>query len=165
MSTNLKSVVRFTLPALVLAACTFGPSLALAQMTSTGIDCSQIAELHLLQQENMRAGLALMECGVIPRPDAAGDGDEMINDAPQPPNVLVSNRTCTSGSSCTKSESMVYKSTRVGEQTIVVNYNDHNGNNYSGTSYSLDGGQTFTQIIPAPFANGHGENFGDFRCD
>jgi hypothetical protein len=130
-------------------------------MTTTGIDCSQIASLHLLQQENMRAGLALMECGVIPRPDVGVEGDEMVNDAPQPPNVLVSNRTCTSGSSCTKSESMVYHSTRSGDNTIVVNYNDHNGSNYSGTSYSTNGGTTFTQIIPPPFASGHGENFGD----
>ena len=65
----------------------------------------------------MRAGLALMECGVIPRPDVDVEGDAPSNDAPQPPNVLVSNRTCTSGSSCTKSESMVYKSTRTGDNT------------------------------------------------
>jgi hypothetical protein len=160
MSTN-RNILRFTLPALALAAFTFGPSLAQAQMTTTGIDCSQIASLHLLQQENMRAGLALMECGVIPRPDSGVEGDEILNDAPQPPNVLVSNRTCTSGSSCTKSESMVFHSTRSGDQTIVVNYNDHNGNNYSGTSYSTDNGATFTQIIPAPFASGHGTNYGD----
>ena len=150
----------FALPALVLAACILAPGLAQAQMTTTGIDCSQIASLHLLQQENMRAGLALMECGVIPRPDAAGEGDEVINDT-LPPNVLVSNRSCSSGSSCTKSENMVYKSTRVGDNTVVVNYNDHNGSNYSGTSFSTDGGATFTQILPPPFASGHGENFGD----
>ena len=43
----------------------------------------------------------------------------------------------------------------------MVNYNDHNGNNYSGTSYSTDGGATFTQISPPPFASGHGTNYGD----
>ena len=69
-------------------------------MTTTGIDCSQIAALHLLQQDNMRAGLALMECGVIPRPDVGREGDARGQmTLPQPPNVLVSNRTCTSGSS------------------------------------------------------------------
>ncbi len=160
MSTT-RGMLRLALPALGLAALTLGPGLAQAQMTTTGIDCSQIASLHLLQQENMRAGLALMECGVIPRPDVDVEGDSMDNDAPQPPNVLVSNRNCSSGSSCTKSESMVYKSTRVGEDVIVVNYNDHNGNGYSGTSYSTDGGQTFTEIQPAPFATGHGTNYGD----
>jgi hypothetical protein len=45
--------------------------------------------------------------------------------------------------------------------TVVVNYNDHNAGQYSGTSYSTDGGATFTQILPPPFATGHGTNFGD----
>ncbi len=78
-------------PMLILVACALNPALTQAQMTSTGIDCSQIAALHLLKQDNMRAGLALMECGVIPRHDAAGLGDEVSGDAPQPPNILVSN--------------------------------------------------------------------------
>jgi hypothetical protein len=146
---------------LIVAACILGPALAQAQTTSTGIDCSQIASLNLLKQDNMRAGLALMECGVIPRPVAAGSGDEVDGDAPQPPNVLVSNRSCSSGSTCTKSESMVFHSAKAGDNTVVVNYNDHNGSNYSGTSFSTDGGVTFTQILPPPFSNGHGENFGD----
>ena len=151
----------FAFPALLLAMCLLGPGLLQAQMTSVGIDCSQIAALHLLQQENMRAGLALMECGVIPRPDATGFGDEVSGDEPSPPNILVSNRSCSSGSSCTKSESMVYHSTRAGDHTLVVNYNDHNGNNYSGTSFSLDDGATFTEILPPPFSSGHGTNYGD----
>ncbi len=161
MRTTILKSCYMALPALMLGACIAGPTVAQAQMTTSGIDCSQVASLHLLQQENMRAGLALMECGIIPRPDAGVEGDALTEDAPLAPNVLVSNRTCTSGSSCTKSESMVYKSTRPGDNTIVVNYNDHNGNNYSGTSYSTDGGATFTQIIPAPFASGHGTNYGD----
>ena len=45
--------------------------------------------------------------------------------------------------------------------TIVVNFNDHNSGQYSGTSYSIDGGATFTQILPPPFAAGHGTNYGD----
>src|SRR5271165_1666883 len=160
MRTN-RMLRYIALPILVLVACVFNSAPALAQMTSTGIDCSQIAALHLLQQDNMRAGLALMECGVIPRPDAAGLGDEVSGDAPVPPNVIVSNRSCSSGSNCTKSESNVWHSAKAGDNTIVVNYNDHNGNNYSGVSYSSDGGTTFTEIIPAPFASGHGTNYGD----
>ena len=31
----------------------------------------------------------------------------------------------------------------------------------SGTSVSTDGGATFTRLLPAPFALGHGTNFGD----
>ena len=149
------------LPILILVACVVNPAPAVAQMTSTGIDCSQIAALHLLQQDNMRAGLALMECGVIPRPDAAGSGDQVDGDAPLPPNVLVSNRSCSSGSSCTKSESFVFHSAKAGDNTVVTNYNDHNGNNYSGTSYSTDGGATWTEILPPPLGTGHGTNYGD----
>jgi len=147
-------------PILVLVACVLNSAPALAQMTSTGIDCSEIAARNLMKQDNMRAGLVLMECGVIPRPDAAGQGDEVSGDA-LPPNIIVSNRSCSSGSSCTKSESNVWHSAKAGDNTIVVNYNDHNGNNYSGVSYSTDGGATFTEILPPPFASGHGTNYGD----
>ena len=48
------------------------------------------------------------------------------------------------------------------DQTVVVNYNDHiTDNSYSGASYSTDGGATFTEIHPPPFATGHGTNYGD----
>ena len=160
MRTN-RNLWYIALPMFVLVACVLNPAPAVAQMTSTGIDCSQIASLHLLKQDNMRAGLALMECGVIPRPDAIGEGDAVSGDEPSPPNIIVSNRSCSSGSNCTKSESMVFHSAKAGDNTIVVNYNDHNGNNYSGTSYSTDGGQTFTEILPPPFSTGHGTNYGD----
>ena len=161
MRTTILKSCYMALPTLMLGACIAGPTVAQAQMTSTGIDCSQVASLHLLQQENMRAGLALMECGIIPRPDVDVVGDAEFDGLTLAPNVLVSNRTCSSGSSCTKSENMVYKSTRVGDQTIVVNYNDHNAGQYSGTSYSTDNGAHFTQIIPPPLASGHGTTCGD----
>src|SRR5271165_6708537 len=90
--------------ALTLAACGFLVVPAMAQMTSTGIDCSQVRELNLLQQENMRAGAALIECGIVQGGSGEAGSD---NEAPQPPNVLVSNRSCSSASSCTKSEDMV----------------------------------------------------------
>ncbi|HTV66513.1 MAG TPA: sialidase family protein [Bryocella sp.] len=151
------------LPVLLLAACVLGSGLAVAQQTTTGIPCSQIAQRHLLMQDNMRAGLTLIECGVV----QGGKADENRageDELPQPPNVQVSNRTCTGPDACTHSESMVWANTQVGSQTVVVNYNDDtngNGTNYSGTSYSLDGGNTFTEILPAPFASGHGTNYGD----
>jgi hypothetical protein len=117
--------------------------------------------MKMLMQDNIGVGQILIECGVVEGGSGINTGDEVTGDAPQPPNILVSNRTCTSGSSCTKSESMVYGSTKPGDHTVVVNYNDHNGNNYSGTSFSTDGGATFTQILPPPFGNGHGTNYGD----
>jgi len=131
-------------------------------MTSVGINCSQLAAIHALIQENHRVGEALMECGVIPRPSGANSGGEDYT--PSPPNVQVSNRSCSSGSSCTKSESMVWRSSRAGDQTVVVNYNDHNSsqsNTYGGISYSTDNGATFTEIEPDPIATGHGTNYGD----
>ena len=155
------NLLYFALPVLVLAACILGPAMAQAQMTSTGIDCSQIGALNLLKQDNQRAGLALMECGVISRTEVGTSGDEVSSDEPQPPNVIVSNRSCSSNSSCTKSESMVFHSSKAGDQTVVVNYNDHYGSGYSGVSYSTDGGTTFTEILPPPFDSGHGTNYGD----
>jgi hypothetical protein len=129
---------------------------ASAQTTSVGIDCSQIRSLRLLEQENLRAGAALIECGITP------GGRRTVRreaEAPAPPNVLVSNRDCANSSSCTKSESAVWASPD--GQTIVVNYNDHQNSQFSGVSYSTDSGATFTEIEPPPFATGHGSNFGD----
>jgi hypothetical protein len=138
---------------LALAVCALAVP-AMAQKTTTGIDCSQIAALHLLQQDNMRAGQTLIECGIVQGGKDEGGSD--IN-YPAPPNVLVSNRSCGSASSCTKSENMVWEN----GSTVVVNYNDHNVGQYSGTSVSTDGGATFTQLSPPPFASGHGTNYGD----
>ena len=158
-----RRVLWYTLPVLVLAVCLLAPGLAQAQQTTTGIPCSQIASRHLLMQDNMGAGLTLIQCGVVQggKPEAAGN--DLDEDAPQPPNVLVSNRTCTASNHCTKSESMVARSTAPGSGLMVTNYNDEtqNGNCYSGTSYSTDGGSTWTQIVPAPFCTGHGFNVGD----
>jgi hypothetical protein len=144
---------RLAICLLAVAVCAFAVP-AMAQKTTTGIDCSQIYALHLLQQDNMRAGQTLIECGIVKGGEPEGGSD--IN-YPAPPNVLVSNRSCSSANSCTKSENMVWEN----GSTVVVNYNDHNAGQYSGTSYSTDGGATFTQIIPPPFATGHGQNFGD----
>jgi hypothetical protein len=145
---------------LALALCVMALP-TMAQMTSTGIDCSQISAMHLLQQDNMRASKTLIECGIV-KGGGSQSNREIEESYPQPPNVLVSNRTCSSQTSCTKSESMVWSSPD--GQTLVVNYNDDyfgNGSDYSGTSYSTDGGATFTEIAPPPFASGHGTNYGD----
>ncbi|MFZ0705122.1 MAG: hypothetical protein WAM71_05920 [Candidatus Korobacteraceae bacterium] len=152
----MKNRNRLAICMLVLAVCAFGIP-AMAQRTTTGIDCSQIAALHLLQQDNQRAGLTLIECGIVKGGEPeAGSGV----DYPAPPNILVSNRSCTSSSTCTKSENMVWEN----GSTVVVNYNDHNtaqSNTYGGISYSTDGGATFTEIEPDPLATGHSQNYGD----
>src|SRR5215831_2897359 len=148
-----KTLFYFALPALLLAGCVLQPTSAQAQMTSVGVDCSQITAQSTLMQDNMRAGRVLIECGVV-RGGKPAAGDDALA---APPNILVSNRSCANSSNCTKSENMVWGN----GSTIVVNFNDHNVNQYSGTSVSTDGGVTFTQILPPPFANGHGTNFGD----
>jgi hypothetical protein len=128
---------------------------ATAQMTSMGIDCSQIAALHLLQQENMGAGKVLIECGIV-QGGEPGAGSDI--EYPQPPNILVSNRSCSASNSCTKSENMVWEN----GSTVVVNFNDNTGGScYSGMAYSTDGGATFTQPPTSPFCTGHGQNLGD----
>lgn len=155
------SAPRFvTVPILLVAAIALVAAPALAQMTSVGIRCSQIASLRLLQQDNMRAGQALIECGIVKGGSGLGpaaDGDEV--QAPVPPNILVSNRSCSSSTSCTKSESFIWA--KPDGLTLVANYNDHNQGQYSGTSYSTNGGATFTQILPPPFGTAHGTNYGD----
>src|ERR1700682_1953122 len=151
-----RTFASLALSALLLGACALHPTSAVAQMTSVGIDCSQISALGIMKQDNLGAGRGLLECGV-----AQGGRPETTVALPLiPPNVRVSTRSCTSSSSCTKSENMVFANTS-NPLNIVVNYNDHKGSSYTGTSYSNDGGTTFTEISPAPFASGHGTNYGD----
>ncbi len=158
---EIRSAPRFVaVPILLAAAVALVAVPALAQMTSVGIDCSQVNSLRLLKQDNMRAGQALIECGIVKGGSgggAAGEDEDAL--APAPPNILVSNRTCASSSSCTKSESFVWA--KPDGMTLVANYNDHNQSQYSGTSYSTNGGATFTEILPPPFGTGHGTNYGD----
>ena len=146
----------FALPLSLMAACVLQAAPVSAQVTSTGFDCSRVQ--GLLKQDNMAAGRLLIECGIVQggRPAAPGDAP------PSAPNIRVSNRKCTDAASCTKSENMVGVSTKDGGQTIVVNYNDHIPNvTDGGTSFSTDGGATFHEIHPPPFATGHGDNLGD----
>jgi hypothetical protein len=160
MKVNGRKILGYSvLPILLLLTCALQP-VAAAQMTSVGIDCSQIHALGIMQQENMRAGRVLIECGILP----GGHPDSTAGAPTAPPNIRVSNRKCTDSSSCTKSENMVWASTKDNGMTIVDNYNDHNAvptDNYSGISYSTDGGAHFTEILPPPFNSDHGFNLGD----
>jgi hypothetical protein len=159
MNNRSKRFCYFALPVLLLAACVLQPSSASAQMTSVGIDCGQIQALQLLKQDNMGAGRALIECGIV---QGGHPTTGKATSMPVPPNVRASNRACTSASSCTKSESTVWASTKNPKQ-IVANFNDSagDGSDYSGTAYSADGGVTFKEIQPPPFRQDHGSNFGD----
>src|SRR5580658_1764136 len=102
-----RRMLWWALPALLLVACIVAPGFAQAQKTTTGIPCSEIASRHLLMQDNLGAGLTLIQCGVVKGGTPGADRGLGEDLPPQPPNILVSNRTCTSGSDCTKSENMV----------------------------------------------------------
>ncbi len=52
----MRNLGYFALPVLLLAACVLQPIAAQAQMTSVGMDCSQIRALGIEKQDNMRAG-------------------------------------------------------------------------------------------------------------
>jgi hypothetical protein len=151
----------FALPAVLLAACVLQPSQALAETNSLGVDCAKINVASLMMQDNMHAGLILVQCGIVPGGHTSAiDGKHSPT---APPNVRVSNGSdCSSSSDLCGSESMVAASTADKGQTVVVNYNaNYDTGTYSGTSYSSDGGKTFTEIQPGPFNSGHGTNYGD----
>jgi hypothetical protein len=55
-----RTLCYIALPILMVVAFVLNPASAVAQKTTTGIDCSQVMARHLLQQDNQRAGLTLM---------------------------------------------------------------------------------------------------------
>ncbi len=159
MRRNSRLLWYLALPVLVLGVCVLQQP-AQAQHTTTGISCSQIEPLQLLKQDNLGAGLTLIQCGVVQGGKPESNGHGMEGDAPQPPNVLVSTGNCTSAA-CVRSESMIWPSLAAGSTTVVANYNAEydTGTCYSGTAYSTDGGTSFTES--RPFCSGHGTNYGD----
>src|SRR6266481_985737 len=133
-----------------------------------GFDCSKIHELGIDRQENFRAGLIMIACGeaeggstpnvsfpsrllqTVFAPFTYGGTDvDLITGAETSPHV-------------TQSDFFSWTNPANPNQ-IVVAYNDSRTAtaNYSGASYSSDGGLTFTRLNPSPFATGHGTNFGD----
>src|SRR2546428_4138930 len=133
-----------------------------------GFDCSKIRELGIDRQENFHAGLIMIARGeaeggsgpnvsflsrllqTVFAPFTYGGTDvDLITGAETSPHV-------------TQSETFSWTNPDNPNQ-IVVTYNDSRTAtaNYSGASYSSDGGLTFTRLNPSPFATGHGTNFGD----
>lgn len=138
---------------------------SLAQMTSVGIDCSQIQALAIDRQANLRAAKVMSECGLSERSIAdAYDAETAATEWFAPPgitNVLVSTAKCTSSNNCERNSSVVWASSADGGKTLVDNYIDLSMNGSTGTSYSKDGGAKFVEIQPPPFNTGHGTNYGD----
>src|SRR6266550_8877552 len=133
-----------------------------------GLDCATIHEKGIDRQENLLAGSIMIACGEaqggssfygpfsqllynrVTAPLAYGGADiDLVTGAD-------------SISHPTQSETYTLANPNNPNQ-IVVTYNDSRtaSTNYSGASYSSDGGLTFTRLNPSPFASGHGTNFGD----
>src|SRR6267142_4886450 len=133
-----------------------------------GFDCSKIRERGIDRQENFHAGLIMIACGEAEggsgpnvsflsrlwqrlfAPFTYGGTDvDLITGAETSPHV-------------TQSETFSWANPDNPSQ-VIVTYNDSRTapSNYSGASYSSDGGITFTRLNPSPFATGHGTNFGD----
>src|SRR6266851_9514394 len=124
-----------------------------------GVDCSRLTELGIEMQTNMRAAMIRIGCGI----EEPGLSGPVSTDVSVPGIGPFTNVNTITGAETypkvTQSESSVWSSDG---NTIVVNYNDSiaSPSNYSGISYSLDGGAMFTRILPSPLV-GHGTNFGD----
>ncbi len=133
-----------------------------------GLDCATIHEKGIDRQENLLAGSIMIACGEaqggssfygpfsqllynrVTAPLAYGGADiDLVTGAD-------------SISHPTQSETYTLANPDNPNQ-IVVTYNDSRtaSANYSGASYSSNGGTTFTRLNPSPFASGHGTNFGD----
>jgi hypothetical protein len=148
---------------IVVVALVIGSAPAWAQgppdKTVLGVNCAQVDALGISQQMNFRADSIMIGCGLAPG-GAPGPGSSSSRE------LLIggTNVDVVTGAEVwphvTQSESMIATADGI---TIVVNYNDSANapSNYSGISYSNDGGNTWTRILPSPLSTGHGTNFGD----
>src|SRR5438270_10951123 len=134
-----------------------------------GFDCSTIHERGIDRMENLGAGLIMIACGespgrsaspgralsrlakkLLPTPLAYGAADVDVITGTETFPAVTQSETYTTANPDNPNQ-------------IVVTYNDSRTapSNYSGASYSSDGGATFTRLTPNPFSTGHGTNFGD----
>jgi len=133
-----------------------------------GFDCATIHEKGIDTMENMRAGLIMIACGEAKGGSASRYPafSQLLHRLTAPLAYGAADVDLITGTetfpSVTQSETYTSANPDNPNQ-IVVTYNDSRTapNNYSGGSYSSDGGATFTRLTPNPFSTGHGSNFGD----
>ena len=135
-----------------------------------GFDCSTIHEKGIDKQDNMRAGMIMIACGLA---EGGSDPDEGASDTDAVSRLIKSllpEPLFIGGSDVdvvlpdgaypkvTQSESMSWGGPN---NTWVVNYNDSRTSSvcYAGLSYSTDNGATWH--AGQPLCTGHGTNFGD----
>src|SRR5215831_15871273 len=146
------------------------------QILPPGFDCSKIHQLGYDTMENFRAHLIMVACGVEPKgkPSPAAAFSKLVKSLlPRLPSPLAYGGTAVdlitspppeNFPSVTQSETYTTANPDNPDQ-ILAAFNDSSGAggnpaNYSGASFSSDGGLTFTRINPNPFAAA-GANFGD----
>jgi hypothetical protein len=133
-----------------------------------GFDCATISENGINKQENFRAGAIMIACGESEGGSASPyvAFSQILHQVTAPLAYGGADVDLITGTDSithpTQSETYTLANPDNPNQ-IVVTYNDSRtaSANYSGASYSSDGGTTFTRLNPSPFASGHGTNFGD----
>jgi hypothetical protein len=133
-----------------------------------GFDCATIHEKGIDRQENLMAGNIMIACGEAQggSPISYGAFSRLLNQVTAPLTYGGTDVDTITGadniSHPTQSETYTLANPGNPNQ-VVVTYNDSRtaSANYSGASFSSDGGTTFTRLNPSPFASGHGTNFGD----
>ncbi len=133
-----------------------------------GFDCAQINALGIHKQENFRAGAIMIACGEAQGGSALPYAafSQLLHRVTAPATYGGTDVDVITGTDSishpTQSETYTLANPDNPNQ-IVVTYNDSRtaSANYSGASYSNDGGATFTRLNPNPFSSGHGTNFGD----
>ena len=118
-----RALCYFALPAVLLVACVLQPSQASAETNSLGVDCSKIDVASLMMQDNMRAGLILIQCGIVQGGQPCSGQLGATSRPLLPTSVSATRRIVNSSANVCGSESMVAASTADKGQTIVVNYN------------------------------------------
>ncbi len=132
-----------------------------------GFDCAQFRALALDKQENLRAGAISIFCGQAQggSPTNFGNTSQLVQEMLAPLLGGADVDLITGGETITHpTQSETYTTSNPDNPNqVFVAYNDSRtaSGNYSGGSYSLDGGATFTRLTPNPFSTGHGTNFGD----
>src|SRR4051794_34337440 len=127
-------------------------------------DCTSIPQKGIDRMENFRAGAILIHCGMAQggseeEGEEAGGGEplafgttdvDLVTGADTSPHVIQSETFTTANPD--------------NANQVLIGYNDSRGaaaSNFSGASYSTDGGTTFTRLTTAggqsPFANTFGD--------
>jgi hypothetical protein len=133
-----------------------------------GFDCATIHNAGIDRQENLRAGAIMIACGESTggSPWSFGAFSRLFDTVTAPLTYGGTDVDLITGTDSiahpTQSETYTNANPDNPNQ-IVVTFNDSRtaSANYSGASYSSDGGATWTRLNPSPFASGHGTNFGD----